>query len=667
MRSSSSFWPQSRVSSSTPREDPDSTDRRAGGLACPNCFRRSTSIALLVFAGLLPAPGCRNEPETTIRRVAIVNFENLTSDPELDGFGALLPEIAAETLRGAPDLLAERLPNARDAAGFRATHLLQGYFDGAEGRLTLHLVLEDAGRREMVARERFSAGLEDDLIGAAASVAAMAGSPQREFSGRDPAALRSFGQSLVAPNPEGLREALEDAVRAEPGFCLAAVRLAGILAAGGERDAALELAAAAANSPLADPLSQARARTVLASIDGGEQESAAAVAAYAELVPADSTAAERTALAHLAMKRYAEAARWYRRAHDAEPDRADLLNAAAYPLAYAGESSAALEALERYQAAEPGNPNTYDSLGEIHFRRGDYEAAADFFFRAIETAADFQASAALVKAARAWLFAGNRKRGGELFAEYAAIRRDLTDPAIAMREAQWAYWSGRRAEATEALEALVEGEEGTPVLANLAHGHLAVWALLAGENGQAREHAAKAAAALGPGRTDRVTLITSYLLRLAENPSAWEKLAGQTATRPNDETLRLETLAYAHLFSRRFDEAAGVIEQRIEAAAPFQEEEWKVLLAWTAFESGDTERAAKLLSVNPIIQPGTETPFHSLVFPRILYLRGALAAGEGRRDEAISLLRLFLDYSGDVPHVFGDEGRARQLLDKLGG
>ncbi|MGD0201515.1 MAG: hypothetical protein ABSD27_12255, partial [Bryobacteraceae bacterium] len=60
--------------------------------------------------------------------------------------------------------------------------------------------------------------------------------------------------------------------------------------------------------------------------------------------------------------------------------------------------------------------------------------------------------------------------------------------------------------------------------------------------------------------------------------------------------------------------------------------------------------------------PTSEHPLLALVFPRIFYLRGALAEKQGRLEAARRNYRLFLQYSGDLPVIFGEAQRARAAL-----
>jgi hypothetical protein len=60
-----------------------------------------------------------------------------------------------------------------------------------------------------------------------------------------------------------------------------------------------------------------------------------------------------------------------------------------------------------------------------------------------------------------------------------------------------------------------------------------------------------------------------------------------------------------------------------------------------------------------------EPLFAGLIFPRYLYLRGAVLDKGGKRAEAKRSYELFLKYAGDLPDIFGDEARAQQRLAAL--
>jgi tetratricopeptide (TPR) repeat protein len=325
-----------------------------------------------------------------------------------------------------------------------------------------------------------------------------------------------------------------------------------------------------------------------------------------------------------------------------------------------------VECLRRYQEADPGNPNTYDSLGEVHYRFGEFATAEQHFLEAIDANPDFQGGAALVKAARCRLMMGDRAGADELFEEYATLRRDRKDASIELRGAQWQYWTGRGREAVEALRELLEGEEVPTLLGTLANTQLAAWSLIEGRRDEAREYTLAASNTFGRGLSDRNTVLCQFLLGDAETPQAWQEMADRLFPRQEQSSIRAEALTYVYLLNEHFENAIEVLEERIAAAAPFATDEMNVMLGWAALETGETVRAATLLRTNPILQPGSETPFHSLVFPRIFLLRGLLEREAGSPAEAIENLRRFLEYSGNRAWPGGGPDKARAILEELG-
>jgi hypothetical protein len=102
------------------------------------------------------------------------------------------------------------------------------------------------------------------------------------------------------------------------------------------------------------------------------------------------------------------------------------------------------------------------------------------------------------------------------------------------------------------------------------------------------------------------------------------------------------------LASRDFAAAVAPLEEIYNATQPDSPDWPAVPLAWALAENGKFERVPQLVSGNQAPDPATEDPLRSLVFPRVLSVRAALAARQGRRDEAEAVQKLFVKYSGDA-------------------
>jgi tetratricopeptide (TPR) repeat protein len=89
------------------------------------------------------------------------------------------------------------------------------------------------------------------------------------------------------------------------------------------------------------------------------------------------------------------------------------------------------------------------------------------------------------------------------------------------------------------------------------------------------------------------------------------------------------------------------------------------LLAWAYAETGRLPQAEQLLARTPIPLSSGEPLFAELIFPRYLYLRGALLEKQGKREEAKQSYELYLKYAGDLPGIFGDQEKVRKSLGNL--
>jgi tetratricopeptide (TPR) repeat protein len=87
--------------------------------------------------------------------------------------------------------------------------------------------------------------------------------------------------------------------------------------------------------------------------------------------------------------RFDEAAPWFAKTLELDPNFGPALNLMGYLRSYQGDYEGALGFLERYSAAHPGDANPYDSLGDLHFKFGKLEAAAAKYQEALAIKPDF--------------------------------------------------------------------------------------------------------------------------------------------------------------------------------------------------------------------------------------------------------------------------------------
>lgn len=172
--------------------------------------------------------GC-SKPEPAANRVAVVPFENLSTDASLEWMGRAFSEVLKYQLSGLPDLDPVSVPSLRDAPSVDATHILQGYFSVTGGRLRVQAVLEDA-RNGRTVRTASAVGSPDSgVLGPADAVARQMDRRARPFGTRNAAAFKAFIGALEARDAAAAAKDFEAAVSADADFGAAYVAWAQLL------------------------------------------------------------------------------------------------------------------------------------------------------------------------------------------------------------------------------------------------------------------------------------------------------------------------------------------------------------------------------------------------------------------------------------------------------
>ncbi len=596
--------------------------------------------------------------------VGILPAENASSDPSHDWLGPSLAAVVAGQLTGSRFLHPQFIRTRGDIAGSGAAFVLYAWFDVRGDTVDLHVAVEERRRRRVAGQFRVFGALEEGPVPLAAAVAARLSEHRRAFGSDSIEAIRAYGEALAAERQEEREAAIERALEADPSFAEAVQARAELLAGRGQAERARDLLDEALGRGVGqDAVARARLRLLWASLGSERDRVIQALRELAELTPADAAVAERLGLSLLRERRLPEAAAWLGRAAEAEAGRGVLWNERGYALAYAGRFTEAVESLERYRQAEPDSANPLDSLGEVHFRFRRNAEAERYFLEAHRRAPELQGGTALLKAAAARLMLGDPEGAEKHFFRYAEGRRRLAGEHWAEVEtARWRFATGRRGEALRRLEEVAEHPEAPREVRAAAHAQLAGWLLLIGDGERAARHAWRAVAAAG-GRPGPA-LLARFLTQPAADAEAWRQRAERL---PADADFRREALAWALVLAQHPAEAAVVLEGIRQTAPPFGGDGFGVLLAGALIEAGKAEQARPLIEANPLIQPGSEPLLYPLVFPRILYLRGVLAARAGDKKSAAENYRLFLVYSGDRELILGEEAEARQALARLGG
>jgi tetratricopeptide (TPR) repeat protein len=248
---------------------------------------------------------------------------------------------------------------------------------------------------------------------------------------------------------------------------------------------------------------------------------------------------------------------------------------------------------------------------------------------------------------------GDRNAADGDFARFLAARTNSHD-VLPYRQAQWEYVTGRKREAIARLEQLAQAAQ--PQVASIAWAQLGLWSLEAGDRARALECASKAPA---PGP---LPALCAFLAQPPAPASEWVARGERVMSQPAQAPLRRIAVAYALLLSKDFQGALAPLEQ-IWTASPPSSADWpEVPLAWALVETGRFDRVPALIRLNPVPDPAGERPLLSLAFPRLLYLRGALAEKQGRRDAARANYKRYLELAGELPDYFGQRERVQKAL-----
>jgi tetratricopeptide (TPR) repeat protein len=606
---------------------------------------------------------CSKTASRPVERVAVLPVENLSADVSLDWMSRAASVIVTAEIAGSSDTYAFQVQAMRDAYAARATRVLHGYFSVVRGQLECQAVSEDLEQRKMVQELTASGVSKDGIVEVADSLARKLAGRVRPFGTKSPAAVREFVAAAEATTSAASADALRRALTQDPGFSEAHVALVQLLVSLGDCEAARRAIEAAQQSgSQLDEISRAQIEFLSATLESDSKARTAAVETLARLTPADPEWPTRLAEEMVRSRRYAEGVEWYSRAARADPSNGLLWNSLGYAQAYNGDLAGARKSFDRYAAEEPDSANPLDSLGEVNYRLGRFADAERFFVEAYNKNPDFLGGVALWKAAQARLMSGDLAGAEGIFRKYSDARKKAGDPLVDVRSALWQFITGRRREAIERLEDFARRSGVSANASSSAYAHLAVWSLETGQNARARQFALQAAETAQSPEAHNLASLCQLLASGPASAAEWATKAERVFPQRSQEALKKRALAYALLLSKNFAEAEPVFREIVNETHPFGAGPLRVLLAWTLAENGRMREAGELLQTYPIPNPREDSTFDSLVFPRLLFLRGVVLEKQGKRQEAVSSYRLFLKCSGDLPSVFGEEARARQAL-----
>jgi Flp pilus assembly protein TadD len=526
------------------------------------------------------------------------------------------------------------------------------------GKLEAQLVIEDAGAKRTV-RVVSAAGPAEDLRGVAGAVARQLYAGAKSYPNVNPQALRAYVTALESTDPAAAVHALDQAIAADPSYGPPYLLLSEIKVAQQDRAGAeTAIRQGLQHAPGMPAVDRARLNLESATLSGDRAARQQAFMALAAVNPNDASVWRALGEDAIGRRQYAAAVEALRKAVTADPREPANLNTLGYAAAYAGDLKTATEALERYRKLRPNEPNPFDSLGDVNFYLGRLKEAERFYLEANQKDPNFLGSGTLFKAAMAHLMTGDVAGADTLARRYVDARQAAKDPLVEYRKADWSWISGRRKEGFDRLSTYAKSTEiNARELSGRAYAQLALWSLELGDRAAATGYAERAGMLAVAGSLP-IAKMARFLVQSPANSSEWAVRAEREFSEPGQASLRNFARAYALLLAQEYPEAALLLREMYQASNPVADETLPVLLAWSYLRTGRTAEAAPLLAANPIPSGAGPTPFSTMHFPRLIFLRGELAAKQGSQDEARRLHRLFLLLSGPQPLVWDEEAKA---------
>lgn len=581
-------------------------------------FSQTTDLFVLTILFLLFATldGCARPQAAGVERLGVMPMENLSSDGQLDWRSRAAAAVVVYDLSGAKNIFARQVDSLSASQSMQASRLLEGYFFERNGRIGIRATLEDLDRRKAAASFEIDGPASGGFLPLANELARRLTPDVRMFGTRNEKAFQFYGEALSARDSQAVERGLEEATNADPGFTTGYVNEARLLAETGDRQRAQQVVQIGERAHL-DPIDRADLEYVGATASGDATERMKALESLTAVTPADANIFRELGEMRFARREFRQAAMEYRAAAHLDPDELQTWNELGYALAWAKDLSGAREALAQYQKLAPDDANALDSQGEVSYMLGDFKSAGEYFERAAaKNRAEF------VKAAEARLMMGDRNGADALFAKYLG-----PGASGQIQMAQWEFLTGRRKAAVDRVEKLATKLEGD--LQAMALSQLAVWKLEAGDGKAAAELANQAAAHAQSPQVRGISAVCRYITS-GSAVSSGSKMAD----------------ALALVLANKFREASPLLQAVYAETNPSADGQVRTLLAWAYVETGAIDNAAPLIDAYPLPLSSGEPLFASLIFPRYLFVRGAVLEHQGKKDEARRSQELYSKYAG---------------------
>lgn len=422
---------------------------------------------------------------------------------------------------------------------------------------------------------------------AADSIAHELNLPHQAIPEARKAALRPLGEVLAgAPNT---RELLREALTRDPGFGSAYLALAD---QGEDPRPLLDQARAGK----ADPRTIAELKIRAADREGDAWLRIEGLRELAGLEPGNGALQASLGSLLSRVRRPGEAIGPLGKAVASDPSNPNYRNALAYAYSYANRHEEARKAAEEYRRIAPGDPNAFDTAGEVAFRAGRFGDSAALYEQAYRADPEFQQGFPLWRAALGKLASGDRTAARAWRDEF--FRTPAGRTARSTGEGLWLVLEGDRAAAGKVWRASGSAE------AMLYAGALA---LVEGDRAEAR----RIAATLGPGNPAAALL--GFTAQDSGPVEVWQKRVQAGVRGPESRSV----LALALTLDGKFEAASGTWNEALGPATPLGIAD--ALAAWAAFKAG--AKNANFRYIHSATAAGPLDPFYVLLTPDLFPAR----------------------------------------------
>ena len=534
------------------------------GAGTPACHAGLKS-GILIFTALFLSACARSSQPGPPPRYAVLRFENLSGNPNLEWIcraldeslpvslantldGPILPSIAvsraAATLgqrpAAAPGISTER--SQAIAAG--ANRIITGYIEAPAGPVRITAVVRDVITGKTLRTVKATGPTPWPAMN---EIARQLSPNAKPPISTNPVALEAYATGFESSGATG-GKLFEKATTLDPSFGAAWVARARLDAARNERPAAFEDIAQAKRNKL-DPRNLAELDLEAANLSGDRAAALDAMRRVATLPPQDPQMFRALAESETSAGRFKEAAADWAKIAIESPSEPLVWNSLGYARSYSGDYAGALDAFQHYDRLRPHDANPQDSLGDLNYSFRKFKEAAANYFEANRRQPDFEMSADLYKGAWANFEAGNKQEADKLFDRFKTARAKTSPDIAALLAGDWLFRTGRQKNADALVRDLVAGTNNQATRVD-GLAQLIVWDLIQGD----RQKAAQDSSQINVPSISTPIAIARFSALPSAEVSEWEARA-QRIFGPSAGSVGKLAVGYALLFDGKREAA----------------------------------------------------------------------------------------------------------------